>query len=389
MKKNIKSLCSFLLLILFVACAAGEYKKESYETQPMMAAMEEAPSAAFMSMDDDELSRSSDKMDSSSDQTLSNKNSQGNASSENQQRMRIYNGNARLIVEDPRETRIKVEERVKEWGGYLESSYGETLVLRVPAQGFYEYFDELLSYGEVADERIETWDVSEQYLDLQSRKVLAEDTRNRLYRLLERTEDPQERSNILREIGRLTEEIEQIRLNMESLENRASFSRITLILQARLQQASISKEAIPFSWIAGLNPLYPSGDKFRAELEIDLGSSFAVFDDSEYYLAENPQGVLIRGSSLENHPEGDSLFWQKALIYHLKDYYQSSREVSLDIGEDSLPAVEFISKDRNPYRYVVGVQSDGNKLHLLEFFYPDPDWDDQIILDALKLGRIK
>lgn len=304
-------------------------------------------------------------------------------------RMRIYNGEAQLVVESPQETRQRLENRLEEWGGYLESSYGNTLVLRIPAELFYRAFDEILNMGQVLDQRIQTWDVTEQFQDLQGRYDLALETRERLYLLLERSSDPQERSRILREIGRLTEEIEQIRLTLESLENRASLSRITLALQARLVQEEWGREHIPFPWIGNLNPLYSISGEFKGSLDVDLGPGFAVFQDSDYFLAESPRGVIIRMSTLDNHPQGDDAFWQQALAYHLDDFYAQVETMMIPLGEEELSAVYLVSKDREPYGYFVAVKVSGKKLHLLEIFLPDPEMDRTEIFQALEEGRLR
>lgn len=389
MNKRIIFLVAVVLLLFSCGSKAAEYDA-SYGGQTEARAMK---SDSFMddmvSMDEAEPSAMSSGLLLSANEQQNLSQPASPAQEDRPKPMRIYNGYAHLVVEDPQETRIHVEQRVKEWGGYLESSYGDTLVLRIPADLFYTSFDEILSLGKVVDESIDTWDVTEQFMDLQGRLSLAVETRERLYQLLERTSDPQERSKILREIGRLTEEIEQIRLNMQSLENRASMSRVTLLLEPRISREENTRSTIPFYWIAHLNPLYPQGGRFKATLDVDLGSAFAVFTDSEYFLAENPQGTVLRASTLENDPLGDDAFWQNALLFHLKDYYLTAEPRVLKIGEDELLAVDFLSKDRDPYRYLVAVKTNGKKLHLVEIFQPDGEWDRSDLLQSLEQGEWK
>lgn len=394
MKGLIKFFLLFFIPILFVSCFSGKgsYGMPAAEAEMDMAYYEEEPSAGMISQSKAELS-SNDRLYEDSQSMLNNlsqlKNDQQGTEKTQQVRLRIYNGEAHLIVEDPQETRRQIEDRLEDWGGYLESSYEDVLVIRIPAELFHESFAEILTYGKVVDERIETWDVTEQYQDLQGRLTVAEQTRDRLYQLLERSTDPEERSNILREIGRLTEEIEQINLNMQSLSNRAALSGITIRLQPRLTQIEDSRRAIPFPWIANLNPMYPVSNEFKGSLELDPGPSFAVFSDASIYRAENPQGVILRMSTLENEPQGDSAFWQKALEFHLSDYYAETVPLELSVGESTLMGVNFLSKDREPYRYTLAVLADGKNLQLLEIFQPDPNWDSSELLNALSEGRLK
>ena len=109
-----------------------------------------------------------------------------------EQRKRIYNGAAGLVVEDPPETRKELEETAVNSGGYVEQSYADYLVLRVPAEKFNDIFNSILLMGTVKYQQIDTWDVSDQYQDTEARLTTAEETRRRLYVLLEKSTDPKE-----------------------------------------------------------------------------------------------------------------------------------------------------------------------------------------------------
>ena len=138
----------------------------------------------------------------------------------------------------------------------MEQSYADYLVLRVPAEQFDSLFKEVLGMGKIRYQQIDTWDVTDRYQDTQARLKTAEETRKRLYVLLERSTDPKDRARILREIGRLTEEIESIRQQLQILDSRIAFSRINVELIPRLQEDAYRQE-IPFPWIASLSPLSP------------------------------------------------------------------------------------------------------------------------------------
>ena len=104
---------------------------------------------------------------------------------------------------------------------------------------------------DVLGKSIETYDVTEFYQDLTSRLRISERTRARLYTLLEKTTDVKERLKILKEIRRLSEEIETIKMTLKTIERLISFSRITIQLEQRLADISYEdKGTIPFSWIA-------------------------------------------------------------------------------------------------------------------------------------------
>jgi len=304
------------------------------------------------------------------------------------QRKRVYNGSAGLVVEDPEESRGELEDLARDSGGYIESSYSEYVVLRVPADRFDVVFERVLTLGRVEYSRVETWDVTEAFADIEQRLDTAEETRRRLYVLLERSTDPTERARILREIGRLTEEIESLKQQMALMEQRISFSRISIQLIPRIQ-GEVSRNQIPFDWIAWLDPLSPAGDRLRAKVVVDFGESFAVFSKDAFFLAENPEGLQIIMSTVDNTPRGDNAFWQRALAFHLESFYASLDERSVDFGELSCDGVELVSKDREPYRYFVGIIADGRRLHIVEIFSPNDDVDFQPLYRALSEGVIR
>jgi hypothetical protein len=282
------------------------------------------------------------------------------------ERRRIYSGFCRLMVDEVEEAKADLTRFAEQNGGYVESASQNTIVLRVPAAGFRELFEAVLDKGELLYQSIETYDVSDTLRDQQARLRTAERARGRLYTLLERTEDVEERLAILREIKRLSEEIEGIRLRLQSLESQISFSRITVELVARLPIEQMHREEIPFPWIASLQPLAGSLPRMRGRVSLPLGEEFAVLE-SRPFRAENSDGVRVRIGSIGNQPDGDEEFWQRALVHHLEPYYRSAE--ALQAG--TTRGVLFTSKDRNPYAYLVAVHVEGRTLYVLEVFFPN------------------
>mgnify|MGYP006302233675 CR=1 FL=1 len=287
-----------------------------------------------------------------------------------QERKRVYSGYAELLVDDIEETKAEVQALAESEGGYVEESYQDTIVVRVPAERFAALVEIILTYGEVLDSWEETVDVTEYFADLETRLRIARETRDRLYVLLERTEDPEERVEILREIRRLTEEIETIELRFDHLKELIKFSRITVTLLSRVDYYGTAERDIPFLWIENLHPLYPSIFELEGTRGLEnLTGNFAVFEKESYFSAENPAGVRVRMGTVVNDPVGDETFWQDALEYHLGPFYAETEEIAT--GTEEFKAVLFTGKDREPYYYLVGVYVDGKKIHVAELFFPD------------------
>jgi len=374
-----------LILLLLISCAVGE---KSLEPAGFYEEYEDAPAPMEASRSADMMKAESEAPPASSGTGGADISTGSDRSEPAPDRKRVYNGSAGLVVEEPVRTRRQLEELSTASGGYVESSYRDYLVLRIPAERFDEIFRRILAMGTVSYQQVDTWDVTDQYQDTQARLKTAEETRRRLYILLEKSTDPKERTRILREIGRLTEEIESIRQQLQILDSRIAFSRITVELIPRLAD-DYRQAGIPFPWIANLNPLYPASSTLKASVRLEPGDAFAVFTKVDIYAAEDARGTSITVSTVENTPRGDGAFWQKALLHHLGDYYAAAEGRSLRFGDKELPGVEFLSKDREPFRYFAGVVVDGKRLHVVEIFSPDGEKDFAHLYRKLEEGGLR
>lgn len=273
-------------------------------------------------------------------------------------------------MEDPEETAGILTRLAEERGGYIEGIWQGMVILRVPAAGFFEALEEVLSLGRVLDRSVETRDVTNLIQDLAGRREIARASRERLYALLEKTEDAGQRVRILREIRRLTEELERLAALLSSLEKQVAYSRIQVELRPRLSRESTLRQGIPFPWIASLHPLNPTLTSEKPAAAPDLGDEFAVFPDLPYYSAESPEGIRFRLGMGTNNPRGDEEFWLRALEFHLKPLYAEGM-VFPGRQDRRFGHILLESKDREPYYYLVGVLVQGDKLLVAEAFFPN------------------
>ncbi|MBN1687259.1 MAG: DUF4349 domain-containing protein [Spirochaetales bacterium] len=305
-------------------------------------------------------------------------------------RKQVYSGACDLVVDDITETKKTISLIAEDAGGYVEAIFENTVVIRVPAARFDSVFEQVLAQGEIKSKRLETYDVTEYFVDTKIRLELSERTKERLYALLEKTQNVKERLKILQEISRLTEEIERIRSALATLEQQIEFSRITANLQLRRAPVAQDKMNIPFGWIARLDPLYPTTESTVGNLTLSLGDDFAVFDDKTRFRAEAAEGTRVRLGTVRNSPEGDGTFWQHALIHHLKPFYAESSAVQAGEFRGAL----FVSKDRRPFLYFVAVFGSGEDedLAVFEAFFPDEAAYERrmdSLIDALEQAEVK
>ncbi len=303
-----------------------------------------------------------------------------------QNRKRIYNASTGIVLDNPEKTRLEYETMAVEAGGYVESSYTDLVVLRVPVKEFNSVLEQVLASGRVEFSRVETMDVTEAYSDIERRLSTARQTRERLYVLLEKSKKPEERARILREIGRLTEEIENLKQQISLMDSRVAFSTISIQLIPRIG-GELTRSDIPFRWIASLDPTTPAGWKLKGRVTLNLDDDWAVFSREDTFTAENSQRETVMISTVENTPRGDNTFWQNALEHHLKPFYASLEKKNLE--EWGVYGVELVSKDQYPFRYFVGVKADKGNLHVVEIFSPDSAKGFESIYAAFEGGGIK
>jgi hypothetical protein len=281
-------------------------------------------------------------------------------------RLRVFSATLELSVASVDRGRDEIMSLVNEAGGYVESSQADFLVVRVPAAEFDIALERIGSAGDILSRSVETADVTEQFADLEGRLEIARAARERLYELLERTSDSDEQVAILREIRRLTEEIEGIAGSLDSLGRLVEYSRITVWLYSRLTGEDYLLSEIPFPWIAGLNPLSPTIDKARRSFDGELPADFARFSEGRLIRAESADGVRVRLGARENDPEGDAAFWREALIFHRGPLYAAA--TPFEVG--SFLGVSFESRDAEPFVYWVLVAVRERELVVAELFFP-------------------
>ena len=156
---------------------------------------------------------------------------------------------ARLIIKDGRMTLIVVDTEaavdgavrlIDGLGGYIISqrAYDDsegyrfaTLKLAVPVARFEEAMRRLRDLGDVIDESSSGEDVTEEFVDLQSRLGNLEVTRERLRQLLEDARTVEEALEVDQQLRLIEEEIAVIQGRINFLAQRAAFSTIDLTIE--------------------------------------------------------------------------------------------------------------------------------------------------------------
>lgn len=156
-------------------------------------------------------------------------------------RMIIRNADLSLVVVDTEAAQADIEALAAELEGYILNSeryaqdsgqYNIDIVLRVPVATFNTAMSRLRGMAvEVTRDSVNSEDVTEQYVDLQSRLSALEVKAERLEDLMQEAEDTEAVLEVYRELSATQQEIESVKGRMQYLEKSSSMATISVHLR--------------------------------------------------------------------------------------------------------------------------------------------------------------
>jgi len=153
------------------------------------------------------------------------------------ERLIIRNASLDIVVSDTDEAVDEISAMVEEFGGYVVDStryqYQEgtqaTVTLRIPVESLDEALSRIRDMAtEVRHESISGQDVTEEYVDLESRLRHLESTEERLEEFLEDAEDTEAALAVYEQLRYVQADIEQVKGRMKYLEESAAMSSVTV-----------------------------------------------------------------------------------------------------------------------------------------------------------------
>ncbi len=147
-------------------------------------------------------------------------------------------------------------EAIKSSGGYIASA-SETqlsgqlkseMMIRVPREKFEELLNRLSGYADsIAQKRITSEDVTEEYIDTKARIQVKEKTRDQYFEFLKRAKNIDEVLKVQNEITSLQEDIEAAMGRINYIRHQAALSSIYLICYEELPVMTIPEPSNSFS----------------------------------------------------------------------------------------------------------------------------------------------
>ncbi len=219
-----------LVLLMFLAggCKSSAPNEMSYEMEkgaPAGGAVMGEPSAAPV-MPSDSVSRQSyaDEADTG----------------DIPDRMVVYNADLDITVKDTVAAQEKITALAEQYQGYLSDSNSYAyengllrinLTLRIPAEHFDQMMADLRGMAvEVTQESISTQDVTQEYVDLDSRLKALEAKAKRLEELMDQAEDTESVLAVYQELSATQQQIEQTKGRMRYLKRSVAMATISVRL---------------------------------------------------------------------------------------------------------------------------------------------------------------
>ncbi|NLJ56566.1 MAG: DUF4349 domain-containing protein [Firmicutes bacterium] len=147
-----------------------------------------------------------------------------------------------LEIKDLEAAARKIQERVKDAGGYLVSlefydlrdgRQAGQLSVRVPANKFDPFWDALDECGTVKNPHVYTDDVTMHYIDLEARLKNLAVQEERMRNLLERAKNVEEILQIEKELGRIRGDLEGMTAEFKHLQERVGYSSLEIRLEEK------------------------------------------------------------------------------------------------------------------------------------------------------------
>ncbi|MDN4070355.1 DUF4349 domain-containing protein [Paenibacillus vini] len=163
----------------------------------------------------------------------------------------IYRANVVMEVKDYGKTQSEIRNLITLAGGYIvefsenqsQHERGGNFVIKVPSSGFSSFLDRLEQLKpESLQQGIQGQDVSEEYVDLESRLKVKQAMEARYLKFVEEATKTAQLVEFVNELERIQTEIEQIKGRMRYIDNNVSFSTIEIRLYQPMEKSIIKQD---------------------------------------------------------------------------------------------------------------------------------------------------
>jgi len=171
----------------------------------------------------------------------------------------VRSGELTVTVDAPDDAAREVERIATEAGGFVERSTSTKdanawVHCRVPAPHLEEVMDMIADLGEEERRSVSAADVTDQYVDLETRLRNNVELRDRLQQLLGRAKDVDDVLAVEKELNRIQSEIETMQARLDRLKSEITLSGLSVSLQRRRVLGPLGYLGYALSW--GISKLF-------------------------------------------------------------------------------------------------------------------------------------
>ncbi|GIN98158.1 hypothetical protein J6TS1_40280 [Siminovitchia terrae] len=275
-KRCFKGLLAAFFLIFLGACSSSD-SEESKSTNEMAQMDKATGSNEIAVLDEEDQSTVEEKKDD-----------QVNTSD----RMIIHRANLEVRVKSLDKAQQNIEKKVKEYGGYIVESneYRDEnelmsghVIVRIPEKQFQAFLNDTEDeVAEVLGRNVSGQDVTEEYVDLESRLKSKRAVEERLLGFMKEAQKTEDLLKISSDLAKVQEEIEVLVGKVKYLENQTAFSTVEISMQE-------SKVVVPGVGDGDLD----TWEKTKKQLAVSLNFLLAAASGLVVFFVGNLPVILL------------------------------------------------------------------------------------------------
>ncbi|MCT2534895.1 DUF4349 domain-containing protein [Aquibacillus koreensis] len=290
MKKRVLYIMFILLGVILVACSNDQNSLEESANEDAGMDTEESADMEMKMSDDGEYEN---QAESPQEDVVADEATNGSTPQVN--RMIIYNANLTVEVKNYTNAMNELQKQVTDQGGYIVESntYGGSeedlsegmIKVRIPQEKF-QSFIQLIEQGsvKVVEKNVSGEDVTEQYVDLESRLKSKRVVEERLLSFMEQAEKTEDLLKISSDLAKVQEEIEQLTGKMNYLKNQSDLATVTIhMYENRVNIPSVNQEELN-TW-----------DKTKEQFMNSINFLLAAFSGLVVFFVGNLPSLILLG----------------------------------------------------------------------------------------------
>jgi len=161
----------------------------------------------------------------------------------------IYTATMQVSVFNLKDAMERAEALPSKYGGYVQNMSGSYFVMRIPSGKLRTAMEEITGLGVVDARTLDAQDVTEEFLDIQTRITVLENTQKQMMELLTKARTVEEALHVRQSLDAITMELEVLKGRLRRLESLTEFSTLTLNLVERGPHTATPSSNDPFPWV--------------------------------------------------------------------------------------------------------------------------------------------